>query len=523
MTARARGKLTRAEYALERATSLFHLKKVRNRYGNVERPAPHDATMILRELALTKHELSGADRRQANRTLARPTDGNADPHGDGYEPGTVPVTQCFDADGNLGEEVCFTWVGSSQDAVPFVDNNTNNTPDHIDAAADAMSTTWQTIVNGLGFKRPQSDGNSPNNGGSGKLDIYFADIGDDGLYGYCTTDEPGARKKQTVSAYCVLDNDYSSLQYNAPAPEVSGIDALRITTAHEFFHASQFNYDWKEAKFLMEGTATWAEDRVFDGINANYAYLFDSALHQPEIPLDAFQKGDDDENFEYGAFIFFTQLAETYANPNFNGVGLDIIRVLWNEASKPGKKGIGAVRSAIASADFNNGNPYAGPSPIPFRDFFGDWGASNYYYDAFYVEGWDQSAPSCDSTYDAYYDVLGCRYPPYDDVFILQPGDTTKMQSLSMDHLSNRFVRMVAPGATQLKTTFDLPNYARGGEARLIVLPNTFIPSIKKLNLNNKGNATKTFNVTDSEELILVLSNTGSYNNELYKFKVEAS
>jgi hypothetical protein len=520
--ARERGDLSRAEYALERATSLFRLGSVRSEYGDVERPDPHDATMVMRDLALTKDQLTGNDRRRANRTLARPTDGNADPQGDGYDQSAVPVTQCYDADGNTGEEVCFTWVNTTTDAVTPTDTSpANGTPDHIDNAALAMQDVWGTIVQDLGYLKPQNDGNSVNDGGSGKLDIYFADIGDEGLYGYCTTDEPNAKNKQQVSAYCVLDNDYSVLQYDAPPPEVNGLDALQITLAHEFFHASQFAYDWKEAKFLMEGTATWAEDRVFNDINANYAYLFDSALHQPEIPLDAFQKGDDDENFEYGSFVFFTLLAEVYELPANNGVGVDIIRSIWNRAAQAGQKGMEAVRSTISAADLHNGNPYPGPSN-PFRDFFADWAGANFAYDAFYNEGWDGSG--CDDTLDAYWDALECRNPPFDDVYILEPGDNTKMESLSLDHLSTRYVTMVTPGVTQLKVTLDFPNRSRGGEARLVIYDNAFNLSLLKIKLNKKGNGSKTFNLVGNEaEIELTLVNTGSHNNEPYKYKVEAS
>ena len=455
--------------------------------------------------------------------LARPTDGGGDPQGDGYAPGTVLDDECFNLDGQGPDDACFTWAVSGADAVNPIDANSNGYPDYIDSASAAMSTTWQTIIGDLGYKKPKSDANSANAGadGSGRLDIYYADIGDQGLYGYCTTDEPGARNKQKVSAYCVLDNDYNPGQYDAPAPEVNGVDALRITSAHEFFHASQFNYDWKEAKFLMEGTATWAEDRVFDNINANYAYLFDSALHQPEIPLDAFQKGDDHENFEYGSFVFFTQLAETFELQN--GVGVDIIRAIWNKASQPGQKGIAAIRSAISSAEFNNGNQYPGPSN-PYRDFFGDWAASNFPYDAFYTEGYDDMAPTCDATLDAYWDALGCRNPPFDDVYLLFPNDKTKMESLSVDHLSTRYVSMATPGVTQLKVTIDFPNRSRGGEARLVIYDSSFQVALERIKLNKKGNSTKTFNLVGTEaEIELVLANSGPYNNEPYKYKVEAS
>ncbi|HEY7875004.1 MAG TPA: hypothetical protein VIG64_07780, partial [Actinomycetota bacterium] len=54
--------LDRGEYALARARSLFHLGKVREQYGDVAKPAPRDATLILRDLVLAYRQLSDGDR-----------------------------------------------------------------------------------------------------------------------------------------------------------------------------------------------------------------------------------------------------------------------------------------------------------------------------------------------------------------------------------------------------------------------------------------------------------------------------
>ena len=44
------------------------------------------------------------------------------------------------------------------------------------------------------------------------------------------------------SAYCVLDNDFSAAEFGYPDPTLP----LRVTAAHEFFHAIQFAYDLYE-------------------------------------------------------------------------------------------------------------------------------------------------------------------------------------------------------------------------------------------------------------------------------------
>src|SRR5918999_5914430 len=68
-----RGRLSEAEYALQRALSLRSYGRVDARYGRVARPAGRDATMILRDLVVRLDDLSGADRALAERVLARPS------------------------------------------------------------------------------------------------------------------------------------------------------------------------------------------------------------------------------------------------------------------------------------------------------------------------------------------------------------------------------------------------------------------------------------------------------------------
>ena len=504
------GRIGRAEYALERATSLFTIGKVRERFGSVDRPDPHSATGLLRDLALRKDELSRTDRRRANAILARPTDGNADPQGDGWGNFGFSSDCNTNLDAQPDQDVCIHYITdtSSEDAA---------TPSFAGQAMTEVGNVWAKEIDDLGYRRPQSDENSSNIDSGDALDIYLADIGDDGVYGYCTTDEPGARNKKTVSAYCVVDNDYDPAQYDAPPPEVNGTNALRVTLAHELFHAIQFNYDWREARFLMEGTAVWMENQVFDNIDASYAYLFDSALHQPEIPLDAFQ-GDDDENFEYGAFIFFTWLSEAI-DPAFPGEDPSIVKKIWVKAGGT-KKGIGAVEAAV------NAEGYDGPS-TPFRDFFAEWGAANYWYDAYYEEGYVAPA-NCTFQANSLWDSLRCLRPPTDAQFILGgPGSKTGQRSLQLDRRSNRYVELYPAnfGPDDIKVTVDLPDKVRGGEATVLVLPDSFIPYTRRIKLNAAGNGSRKITVGGSSEandtVHLVLSNTGSRNNETYKYKAE--
>src|SRR4029453_5199034 len=108
-----------------------------------------------------------------------------------------------------------------------------------------------------------------------------------------------------------------------------GVAALRVTAAHEFFHAVQFAYDWKEDLWLMEGSAAWIEDEVYDGINDNRQYLAFSPIGQTTFwhALDWYHPNPSNPLSlqVYGSWIFFRYLSERYSR--------EIVRTIWRRAA----------------------------------------------------------------------------------------------------------------------------------------------------------------------------------------------
>ncbi|HWO70812.1 MAG TPA: hypothetical protein VNP94_08665, partial [Actinomycetota bacterium] len=131
------GQLSEAEYALWRAWSLFHLDEARRRFGHVARPDPRAATLVLRDLVVRVAQLGDEDRRRADRILARPTDGAADPDGQGY---TVPaVSRC-------ATNVCVHWVTSTEDAPDLTDADADGTADWVETTAAVLEEVWTAEV-----------------------------------------------------------------------------------------------------------------------------------------------------------------------------------------------------------------------------------------------------------------------------------------------------------------------------------------------------------------------------------------
>ena len=274
-----------------------------------------DATLALLDLFRALPGLDAAGRREAHGLLARPTDGSADPYSDGY---IVPAERkCHD-------HLCLHWVTSTADAPP--------SQDWVDTNLAFMNKVWRTEVEDLGYRAPIGD---RRRGGDAKFDVYLKELGTRGLYGYCVPERRAPDQKWLASGYCVLDNDFAEAQYGAP-PRAS----LRVTAAHEFFHAVQFAYDYGEDPWLMEATATWMEERIADNVNDNRQYLPYGQLGAPGQPLDLFNQ----QRFnQYGNWLFFEYLSHRFGNA--------VVRSIWNQAGAfPGsgrRYSTAAVRSVL--------------------------------------------------------------------------------------------------------------------------------------------------------------------------------
>ncbi len=143
----------------------------------------------------------------------------------------------------------------------------------------------------LGWPLPPSDRGA---GGTAQFDVYLQDLGRRGLYGYCAPEQVVPGERNVASSYCVLDNDFAEF----PLPPTP---SMRVTVAHELFHAVQFGLDAREDGWLLEATATWMEEQVTDDVNDNRQYLVHGQLGEPRTPLDTFDSGLG----SYGNWIFF--------------------------------------------------------------------------------------------------------------------------------------------------------------------------------------------------------------------------
>ncbi len=420
-----------------------------------------DATMTLLELSESVDDLSGRQRRTAERILARPT--SSGPSSPWFETGYGVKEQTPDCS---FAHVCVHHVSTTADAsdAKWV-RTTGAVAEHV----------WSTIVGGLGYRAPLKDGRvRGDHGPNPKLDIYLTDLGTQGIYGYCTSEDNG-RPYRTDPGYCVLDNDYAASQYGA---RTKPLDVLKVTAAHELFHAVQFGYDWREDAWVMEGTAAWMEEQVYDAINDNRQYLRGSQLTNPGIPLD-----DPDSGSGYGSWLFFQYLSERH--------GAGIVRAMWDRLDAapgaPDQYSAQAVRSTLAARRLRLPtvmSQYAQANLAP---------ASGYSEGAAF-----RHAPVARSY------TLGRRSP------------RTTVQRLRSAHLSNATVRWQANrtlgGERTLRIKVDLPRTARGFDATVLVHHTDGRTTRRPIRLSRAGDgrAAVEFSRSAVRSLELVLTNAST-------------
>ena len=181
------------------------------------------------------------------------------------------------------------------DSVSVEDVDANGVSDFVEEAAQAFDYACQVIVTQMGFHQPpMDDADGP------EWDVYLEDINS---YGYT--------ESLLYEPYIVIDNDFSEVY-------TTGLEGLRVTCAHEFFHLVQLGYQYRDSDvFLMEASAVWMEDVTYDHINDYLQYL-DDFLSQENVSMTR-------KNYlhEYGLCLWFHFLSERY--------GRDIVRQIWEQ------------------------------------------------------------------------------------------------------------------------------------------------------------------------------------------------
>jgi hypothetical protein len=215
-------------------------------------------------------------------------------------------------------------------AVPAVDLDGNGVSDFIDVGVASWERVWRREIGELGYPAPKG---TP----QGKFHVYYQNLRL--YYGYTAALQPietiatSPFPLGTAGAYIVVENDFAE-GFPPNDEDVTGAEPVRsgaqkVTNAHEFMHASQFNINIYQSGWLFESHATWAEDQVYDGIN-DWRWYVQRFLNTPDLPIFS--------RFVYGSAFFQHHLSETY--------GVDVPRQIWFAARTR------STRDAVRDAAF---------------------------------------------------------------------------------------------------------------------------------------------------------------------------
>ena len=202
---------------------------------------------------------------------------------------------------------CVHYNLSGSDAPDPTDTNGNGVPDYVDSTLVYLEFAWKTIIE-LGYGAPKSDSGR---GGSDAVDVYIMELSPQRFYGYTSPDDSYA---SMGSSYMVIDNNFKESVY-----PTQGYPALRVTTAHEFFHVVHYSYyGGEDAVWWMEQSAVWMEDYTWDDVNDYLNYLVDFLTNR-DTPIDT------NGPYMYSAALFAFMIAKKH--------GPDMIRAIWNAIS----------------------------------------------------------------------------------------------------------------------------------------------------------------------------------------------
>jgi len=427
-------------------------------------------TLALRDLRVLKEALPADEQTDAERILARP----GDPRDD-FITHPLPIVRC-------AAVICVHYTERGAHAPAGSDGDPATTPRYIQKVRRTLQHVNDTYV-AAGYRRPKPDGAL--GGGTDKVDIYIGDIGNQGLYGYCASDDPNDPDQtgdRSVWAYCTLDNDYAAAEF----PTNSPLENMRVTAAHEYFHTVQYAYDAYEDGWILESTATWAEDELFDTVDDNRQYLADSPLTRPRKSLDRFGG-----LYHYGAWIWWRYLTEKFAGRT--GELPDLVLDVWRRLDgTPGAPNLYSTQGLAR---------VLGARGTKLKRQFALFSAANRHPASVYSEGraraYRPAAPATSITVSP-----NTRNPP--------------ALGLRRNHLSSATVRFTPRDTDRrdwrLRLALDLPRPARGSAAVVLVFRKGGGVRTKVVSLDATGAARTTvpFSTGSVRRVEVVLVNASS-------------
>lgn len=206
---------------------------------------------------------------------------------------------------------------NGENAVTLRSRNPGAVPTYIEEIGLAFDRAKSITCDERGFRTPVFDQ------GRDSMDVYVYDL--QGVYGITFASQyfsSAALRARVASSFICIDNNYSVEK----GFDKNRGDCMKVTVAHEFFHAVQNAYNVDADMWWKEATATWNEDEVYNGINDYIRYL-DRFFSSPHKSLD--------EN-TYSGVVFAKYLSESFG-------GYSIIKRIWEKQAAAHNNSLNAI------------------------------------------------------------------------------------------------------------------------------------------------------------------------------------
>ncbi len=285
------------------------------------------------------------------------------------------------------------------DAVDFNLRDRRAIPPYIAQIGEAFDNVRAVTCFTRGFREPVLEE------GKKDYDIYVYDLKDKYGVTYSTKLYSSQHyRSSAASSYICIDNSYSKEK----GFDKGRLECMKVTAAHEFFHAVQFAYNARADSWWKEASATWNEDEIYTGIN-DYVRYIRSYFKAPFKSLD---------ETSYSGVIFAKFLEENYG-------GYNTIRKIWEIHSTGYDNSIQAIDRFLRTS-------------FPGKDIgtiYNQFSAYNTNPAQYYKEGasWNIS-PAAQNTY-ARYPVsmnLGVLNHLSSNYQLFKPGDPEEGKSLKI-------------------------------------------------------------------------------------------
>ena len=289
-----KGEITHSQLLVYRMLSLYDQEKLPEKYQGLPLEPIKSSTFLRGALVANWGRLSSVEKALVEPYMYRPS----------LSDSMISPSGRF--------KIHYTTTGANRTTVDFTLET-----------ARTFDYCYQLEVEELGYLPPPAD----NDIDGPEFDVYIINVPHT-EYGSTTPEHPVPETpRDDWTSWIQVDNDYNHTATH-------GLDGMRVTAAHEFFHMIHFGYRMYEEsdKFFYEISGVWMEDVAFDDINDYYFYLPNFFQH-PSNPFN---------HLNYGLAIWAHFLTKKFPSQNPKN---QIMRQIWEHI--PNNESLKAIEKAL--------------------------------------------------------------------------------------------------------------------------------------------------------------------------------